>query len=470
MELVFYDVVLLILFVIFVACFLFVKRRNLKTEGSFFLYKTKWGIKLINYVGKKYQRILHFLSYISIGLGCFLMVSILGLIIQSVYLYLTSPIAQQMKAPPIMPLIPYFPKLFGLESIFPPMYFIYFIITIVIVATVHEFAHGIFARRYNIKIKSTGFAFLKYFPALFGAFVEQDDKQMLKAKKFEQMSILAAGVFANVLVAILFFILLCWFFSFAFVASGVTFSTYSYSPVEISQIMSVNGIQLDNYSLEKVAALANETEFNIIKTGDKTYLGIRTAGVSDGKIYLYLYDDAPAINAGLYGAISKVNCAEIRSIQELSEELAKYSPEQKVNITTITSEGSNNYEIELKESPYNEGVAWLGIGFMNVQTSTLGKIYSWFSYKEPYVYYTPVYGKASTFVKDLLWWIFLINLLVALMNMLPAGFLDGGRFFYLAVLSVTKNEKFAKKSFAFATWFLLLLLLVLMAKWIFGFF
>jgi len=38
--------------------------------------------------------------------------------------------------------------------------FFYWIISIFIIAVVHEFSHGIVARAHNIKIKSSGFAFL----------------------------------------------------------------------------------------------------------------------------------------------------------------------------------------------------------------------------------------------------------------------------------------------------------------------
>ena len=87
---------------------------------------------------------------------------------------------------------------------------IYFVLAILIVATVHEFSHGIFARRWGVRIKSTGFAFLKYFPAILGAFVEQDDKDMNEKTKFQQMSILSAGTFANVITSIILFIVLIY--------------------------------------------------------------------------------------------------------------------------------------------------------------------------------------------------------------------------------------------------------------------
>ena len=207
MSFIIYDIAFLILFIIFVSIFLYHNKKNIKKEGPFLLYKTSWGIKLINYVGEKYKKTIKFLSYFSISLGYVLMATMMFLIIQTIYLYLTTNISTVIKAPPVMPLIPYFPRLFGVESFFPPFFFAYFIISIAIILTVHEFTHGIFARRYNLKIKSTGFAFLRYFPALFGAFVEPDEKQMNKSNNFEQKSILSAGVFANTITAILFYII-----------------------------------------------------------------------------------------------------------------------------------------------------------------------------------------------------------------------------------------------------------------------
>jgi membrane-associated protease RseP (regulator of RpoE activity) len=54
--------------------------------------------------------------------------------------------------------------------------------------------------------------------------------------------------------------------------------------------------------------------------------------------------------------------------------------------------------------------------------------------------------------------------------MLPVGIFDGGRFFYLTVLGITKNKKIAKQSFAFLTYFFLFILFVLMFFWAISFF
>ena len=73
MNFIVYDLILLGVFVLFVFIFIARKRKNLKREGLLLLYPTKWGIKLINRIGKKYEKVLNVLSYVSITLGFILM-------------------------------------------------------------------------------------------------------------------------------------------------------------------------------------------------------------------------------------------------------------------------------------------------------------------------------------------------------------------------------------------------------------
>ncbi|MBU0977578.1 MAG: site-2 protease family protein, partial [Nanoarchaeota archaeon] len=187
-----YDLIFLAVFIVFVIIFLSTRKKNLERQGILYLYKTKWGINVIDKIAKKCRVILKPLQYVIMFSGYALMVGILWLLSRSTYLYLTTSIAQLIRAPPVFPVIPYFPQIFGLESLFPPLYFTYFIIALGVIAVFHEAAHGIYARFYNLKVTSTGFAFLG--PVL-GAFVEPDEKQMNKAPRFNQMVILAAGTF-----------------------------------------------------------------------------------------------------------------------------------------------------------------------------------------------------------------------------------------------------------------------------------
>ncbi|MBU2104331.1 MAG: site-2 protease family protein, partial [Nanoarchaeota archaeon] len=373
MNFVVLDIFLLVLFVLVASIFLYRNKKNLKKEGALLLYKTSWGVKFIDYIGKKYQKTLKVLSYVSITTGYLLMIGVIILIFQTVYLYLTTEISQVIKAPPIAPLIPYFPKLFGLQSFFPPFYFVYFIIAILIVATVHEFAHGIFARRYKIKIKSTGFAFLKYFPALFGAFVEQDDTQMNRAKKFEQMSILSGGVFANVTVAVLFYFVLFAFFKLTFIPVGVQFSTYSYSVINVAGISSINNISVNSY--DEVLSLTKTEGLNKIVVGGKGYVATKNVleEQKENEGIIILYDDSPAINSQIGSVIAEINGVKITSIEKLQEELNGYSPGEEVNIKT--NEKNGDYGIVLGENPKNKSAPWLGVGFYNNENKISKIIY-----------------------------------------------------------------------------------------------
>jgi len=471
MNFIVYDVIFLILFAIFVSIFLYTRKKNLKKEGLLFVYRTKLGMRLIDYVGGKYTKTLKFLSYISIGLGYILMASMIYLFGKIIYLYVAYPaIVREIKVPPIMPLVPYLPRVFNLDFL-PPFYFTYWIVILAIIAITHEFAHGIFMKRYGIKIKSTGFGFFPYFlPVFLAAFVEQDEKSMKKKGKFKQMAVLSAGTFANVLTAIFFFGVLWIFFSYAFVASGVIFNDYSYSIIEVASISMINGVSLDNPTYEEIKNIIGNESLNEIKAEERWYVGIK--GISEDLTLIALYDDAPAINAEIKGVITEINGIKINNWEKLGEELLKHSPGEKIVLGINDGEKTYNQDIILGENPENKSLPWLGIGFESFgRSGIIGKSYEVLSsFKKPHVYYEPKFDGISIFIYNLLWWVILISISVALVNMLPVGIFDGGMFFYLTILGITKSERKAKKSFKFMTYFFLFLLLLLMVFWALSFF
>jgi len=458
-----YDIALLVIFLLIFGIFLYRKRKNVDREGLLFLYRTKWGMKLIDKVGTKYKKSLHFLSYISIGLGYLLMVGVLWLFYTILKIYLLHPeIVDAIKVPPIMPLIPYIDKV---VPFLPPFYFTYWIVILAVIAISHEFAHGIFMRRYGIKIKSTGFGFFPFFLPVFpAAFVEQDENSMVKAKRFEQKAVLSAGTFANMITAVVFFAILGIFFVLSFAPAGVVFDDYAYSVVGVSAITMVNGISVENVSYTTLGELVEDAEFNQITANGKNYVGIK--GFSQDKTEVALYDDAPAIDAGLNGAITGINGVDIITLDDLSAELEKYHGGDKVSVKTKTEE-EKTYEIILQDHPTNSDSSWLGISF-SVQSSNglMNRVFSVISsFKDPHTYYEPKIGEFGWFIYYLLWWLILISISVALVNMLPVGIFDGGKFFYLTILWMTKSEKIAERTFKWVTYLFLLLLLGLMGVW-----
>ncbi|MEK6889630.1 MAG: site-2 protease family protein [Nanoarchaeota archaeon] len=452
------DITLLILFTIFVVLFLYTRKHNLKREGWMYLYRTQLGVEAIEYTSKKYGNALNKIKYLVIASGFVLMASIIYLLGFTLYIYLQqakdSAIA---KIPAVFPLIPYFPQLFNLESFFPPFYFTYFILAIAIIAISHEFSHGIFARLFNVKIKSTGFAFLGPF---LGAFVEQDDKQMLKTSKVQQMTILAAGTFANVIMMILFSILLVFFFHVSYTPSGFIFNSYAISEINLSDVDQANNLSASNLT------------FIPVQVNDKTFYATEKSlsySKDNNLNTLLAYDDSPAFKAKLSGAIIEVDNTKITSQADLSLALSNHKPGDLINIKTINStEAITNYDITLGE---RDGKAYLGIlSYPQQKKGAFGVVYNVFGkIKNSNTYYTPKFQSAD-FIYDLLWWIVILNLLVALFNMYPAGILDGGRFLMLTVWGLTGSKKAGERTLSVMTYILLALVVIMMIKWVSVFF
>ncbi len=478
MSFLIYDVSFLIIFIIIISILLYKNKKHVKREmGIAFLYRAQWGVKLIDYVGKKYKRTLNALKYVIIPLSYLLMISIIFLIGRAVYSYVRYPwLTKLVKAPPLAPVIPYFPKIFGMESFFPPFYFTYFIVAIAIVAIVHEFSHGIFMRHNNVRIKSTGLAF---FGPFMGAFVEQNDEDLDKQKKSDQMAILGAGVFANFVFAIIFLLIWIGLFYMTFIPSGTMFNAYTLGQIEISSIESIDGINITNPTKDNLIQITENEKlttdlildadgkslnFTSISSGGKTYfitLEILKKQLKENESYIVAYYDFPAIRSGLRGTIIEIDGTEIETYNDLAEIMETYNPSDEINLKTNYNEKILEYNIILAEDPYQKGRAVFGIS--NTLTSLRFDEQIAF-FKHPFTYYK-IKSEFLLFLYYLVFWVFIINLLVALFNMLPAAILDGGRFFYLTVWGITKNEKFAKKAYKAAGYIILFAFLLMMFFW-----
>lgn len=450
-----YDLIFLALSIIFVVYFLYKRRDRIERQGILYLYKTQVGVKFIDKFAKKYSKILRPMQYLIVTIGYLLMAGIVYLFAWTIYIYLKAPASSALaKIPAVFPLIPYFPQLLNIESFFPPFYFTYFIIAIATVAIFHEFSHGIFMRLNNIKIKSTGFAFLGPF---LGAFVEQDDKQMNKAKRFPQLSILAAGTFANVVLVILFALVFWLFFSLAFTPSGV-YSTPAYDFVNTSQISSISNVSFGN------------TTYLEIVSNNQTYFGsLKAQPYIENKTYDFIpaYVSSPIFNAQVIGAITEFNGNKITSYSQLDKLIKSRTPGEVVNIKTIINDNVRSYNLALANK---SGFADLGVyPQATAPQGVFRKIISMMNPGEdPEIYYKSELGSFGIFIKYLFWWIIFINFAVALSNMIPAGIFDGGHFFRISVEGITRRKKFAEYAFKFTTWLFVAALIVLMLKWVFN--
>ncbi|MFA4960814.1 MAG: site-2 protease family protein [Candidatus Pacearchaeota archaeon] len=452
-----FDIALLILFTLGVFIFLKTHKKNIKREGIIFMYRTKLGIKAINYVGNNFKKTLNALKYVIIVVGLFLMGIMIWMLAQALAIYIFVPeITKIVKAPPVAPLIPYFPEIFGMTNYFPSFYFTYFIIALAIVAIVHEFSHGIYMKLFGIKIKSTGFVFLG---PILGAFVEEEKTQFEKKKKLHQMSVLGAGVFANVIMAIIFYLIYALFFSVSFAPSGYIFNNYAATTIPIENISSIQ----QEGNLYKITALNSSfyLDENLARQLNDTTLKNYNA-----------YFDSPAFKSQIKGAITQIDDVKIKTQNDLRKFLENKNPKDEILLTTINANKIiNTYNITLGEHPLNNSIPFLGVSSANMNPNIIQKFtYNFMTVKnfnsDVNTSYSPIWNeKIVYFILHLLWWIILINFFVALFNMLPLGILDGGKFFYLAILSITGSEKFAKSAYKFATYAILSIFILIMLFW-----
>lgn len=189
-----------IVFVVVLALLIIIKRKKLDIQKILFpllyivMYRTKLGIRLMEKIAKRFSKQLKYIGYFGIFIGFIGMAFIMVSLVLSSYDVIMKP-----EAPPGVGIIQPFKE--GIPgTVFVP--FFYFIISIFVLAVVHEFSHGVFARKYGLKIKSSGVAVIGLIlPILPVAFVEPDEKEMRKLPYKEQLSIFAAGPFSNIVLA-----------------------------------------------------------------------------------------------------------------------------------------------------------------------------------------------------------------------------------------------------------------------------
>ena len=308
-----YDLILLIVFFLLILILFRVYRKKFEVQwGIFALYRTKIGLKFMDKTAKKYPKFLHYLGYVSIVIGFLGMIITIIFLLKGALTFLTP--TPQPQIAPVLPGI-------NIEGM-PNLSFWHWIISILIVATIHEACHGIYSRLIKVKIKSSGFAFLG---PILAAFVEPDEKQLKKKKTREQLAVLSAGPFANILLSIFLIIIL------ALVVMPIS-----------NKLFEVQGIQISGL---------NET-FPISKTG-----------ITSGDV------------------IEKINDIKINEIEKLQIILSEFNPGD--IITIQTDKGIIN--VPLGEDINNKTKSALGViisGYKIIPKegfTVLGKVYSWFS-------------------------------------------------------------------------------------------
>ncbi len=271
-------------------------KKRIKVEKIFFplvymvLYRTKIGLLFMDRIAKRYPKCVSVFAYLSIVVGFLGMIIILTLLVRGTYgfLFVGGP-------PPVAPLFPGVRTVPGL----PVLSFFHWIIAIFILAGVHEFSHGLVARLYDVKVKSSGFAVFSFLlPVIPAAFVEPDEKELASKKNKEQLGVLAAGSFSNLATAGIFFLL--FVFIMAPIAAAVTVNegviirnvnengpAFAAGIGKNEKITAVNNVNVSNMDEflkllidikpgERIEIESNESKYELIAADNngKGYLGL----------------------------------------------------------------------------------------------------------------------------------------------------------------------------------------------------
>tara|TARA_Y100000310_G_scaffold179357_1_gene179323 strand:- start:1080 stop:2276 length:1197 start_codon:yes stop_codon:yes gene_type:complete len=299
-----YDILFAVIFYAILFLYYITHKEKFEVQGKIFvMYKTQLGIKLMDKIANFSPRVLNFLGGAGILVGYLGMFGIFFILIKGTIDLLTV----ENAVPVIAPVLP------GVDIPgLPSLGFWHWIIAILIVATIHEFSHGILARVHKVKVNSSGFAFLG---PILAAFVEPDEKEMEKSSKYKQLSVFAAGPWSNILTAFVFLLVSLVVFI------PLTSSMMEFGGVEINSvneggpsfgilekgmvINSINGIEVLN-SNDFLGYLKGTGP------GDELILGV----VDGGDATVVLGEHPDDSSRGYMGVVSTTSAALTMEAQE----------------------------------------------------------------------------------------------------------------------------------------------------------
>ncbi len=363
--------------------------RSLSLFGPALMTKTVRGRSLLDRWGR-FRRLWSAVSDLGIVLAAAAMVTIVVLLVLgAIASFRLSP----SQAPSVQEVV-------GLPGINPIIPLGYGIVALVVGIVLHELMHGIIARSQKIGVKSLG---ILWFVVPIGAFVEQDDKEMMAASRRRRDRVAAAGVLANFALAVLFFALL----------SGL---------VATSVQPNANGV-----------------------------------GIA------YVEPNTPAANATLAPGdiLTSINATNTTTLALFQSALANTTPGETVSVTYFSAGLGRlvTTAVVLAPSPTVHGRGYLGVAVDTFTPAELKQILIWpaglgsgpvsgtldwlvlpLATLEPvsgttmsYFHLTGVLSGTSTGTfwigANVLYWLAWMNLLLGLSNALPLFPLDGGLLF-----------------------------------------
>jgi membrane-associated protease RseP (regulator of RpoE activity) len=311
-----------------------------------------------------------------------------------------------------------------LPGINPVLPILYGWLAIVCAIVIHEGAHGIIARNRGLRVKSSGLLFFFIIPI--GAFVDVDEEQIAKAKHKDSLRVMAAGVGANIAVAVVCLLtVLIIVNGLTPVINGVYVSDVTEGmPADVAGLLpedvfvSIDNMQIDNYDQLEIL-------FEDKNPGDSVQVT-----VARGETWTERFSTSITLTESEGRAVMGVTVGDLMT-------------EERLNFyRTVTPETLSVYLVPPALYP---GLVPFSDSLAPFYTHALGT--QWQAYA------------------NIFFWVWFVNVNVAVFNALPIYPLDGGRIFNIT-LKITLGRRVSEKTISritFAVTGALILLLVLIA-------
>ena len=280
----------------------------------------------------------------------------------------------------------------GINPVLPLLYGWFAIICAI---AVHEGAHGVVARNLGLKVRSSGLLFFLFIPI--GAFVDVDEEQLKKAKSKVSSRIMAAGVGGNIAVAAVCLIgVLLIVGGLAPVIDGVyVYDVVQGMPAEVAGLLpkdvlvSVDNVRI-NSTMDLRALLENKTLGDIVQV--TAVRGEMWQDQFSTFVNLTVYENRTVMGASLGDLMIE---ERLRNYQALTPDRLPMHLVPPALASGLV--------------PFSDSLASFYSHWLGTQWHVLANV---------------------------LFWLWFVNVNVAVFNALPIYPLDGGQMFNIALKSV----------------------------------